>query len=180
MQRIPPADFSKIAVRTREQLDGVQRKMGRVPNLHATMANSPAVLTAYLRLHDALSQTSLDNRLRELLAVTVASLNDSEYCLSAHTAVARNLKVDDAELEHAREGASADPKTLAALSFAKALVEKRGRVTDDEVASLRAAGFGNAAILEIVASTVLNIFTNYCSHVAVTKADVPRARVPAS
>lgn len=179
MQRIPPADLSKIATRTREQLDGVQRKMGRVPNLHATMANSPAVLTAYLRLHDALSQTSLDNRLRELLAVTVASANDSAYCLSAHTAIGRNLKVDDAELLHAREAASTDPKTLAALTFAKALVEKRGRVSDADVAAVKAAGFANGAVLEIVASTVLNIFTNYCNHVADTKIDFPLARVPA-
>ena len=180
MQRIPPADMSKIASRTREQLDGVQRKMGRVPNLHATMAHSPAVLTAYLRLHDALSQTSLDNRLRVLLAVTVASANDSEYCLSAHTAFGKNLKVDDSELLRAQEGASADPKTLAALTFAKALVERRGRVGDEEVAALRSAGYGNAAILEIVAATVLNIFTNYCSRVAVTKVDFPRVRVPAA
>lgn len=179
MQRIPPADLTKVASRTREQLDGVQRKMGRVPNLHAVMAHSPAVLTAYLRLHDALSQTSLDNRLRELLAVAVASANGSEYCLAAHTAMGRSLKVDDAELLHARKGASTDPKTLAALSFAKALVEKRGRVSDEDVASLRAAGFGNAAVLEITASTVLSIFTNYCNHVAAVKADGPRGRVPA-
>ena len=72
MQRIPTADLSKTTGKTKEQLDAVHRKMGRVPNLHATMANSPAVLNAYLRLNDALSQTSLDTRLRELLAVTVA------------------------------------------------------------------------------------------------------------
>lgn len=175
MQRIPTADLSKAAGRTKEQLETVQRKMGRVPNLHATMANSPAVLNAYLRLHDALSQTSLDTRLRELVAVTVASVNDCEYCLAAHTAVGRSLKVDDSELLNAQEGDSSDPKTLAALRFARALVEKRGRVSDADVASVRAAGFGNAAVLELVASTVMNIFTNYCSHVAETKVDFPRA-----
>ncbi len=179
MQRIPTADLSKAAGKTREQLDAVQRKMGRVPNLHATMANSPAVLTAYLRLNDALSQTSLDNRLRELLAVTVASANDSEYCLSAHTAMGKNLKVDEEELLHAQEGESTDPKTLAALRFAKTLVQKRGRVSDAEVSALKAAGFGNAAVLEIVASTAMNIFTNYCNHVAETKLDFPAVRVPA-
>ncbi len=180
MQRIPTADLSKAAGKTKEQLDAVQRKMGRVPNLHATMANSPAVLTAYLRLHDALAQSSLDNRLRELLAVTVASANDSEYCLSAHTAVGQHLRVDEAELLHARAGESTDPKTLAALRFAKSLVQKRGRVDDAEVAALRKAGFGNAAILEIVASTVMNIFTNYCNHVALTEVDFPRVRVPST
>ncbi|MBI2384743.1 MAG: carboxymuconolactone decarboxylase family protein [Elusimicrobia bacterium] len=178
MQRIPAADLSKAAGRTREQLDAVQRKMGRVPNLHATMANSPAVLNAYMRLHDALSQTSLDTRLRELLAVAVASENESEYCLAVHTEAGKNLKVDEAELLRAQAGDSADPKTLAALRFAKALVQKRGRVSDSEVAALKAAGFGNAAVLEIVASTVMNIFTNYTNHVAATKMDFPRTRVP--
>lgn len=179
MQRIPTADLSKASQRTKEQLETVQRKMGRIPNLHATLAHSPAVLSAYLRLHDALSQSSLDTRLRELLAVAVASANGSEYCLAAHTETGRGLRVDEAELLRAQEGESADPKTLAALRFAKSLVEKRGRVADEEVAALKAAGYGNAAVLEIVASTAMSILTNYCSHVAGTKADQPRARVPA-
>lgn len=179
MQRIPTADLSKASPRTKEHLETVQRKMGRIPNLHATLAHSPSVLNAYLRLNDALSQSSLDTRLRELLAVAVASANDSEYCLAAHTEIGRNLRVDEAELLHAQEGESTDPKTLAALRFAKALVHKRGRVGDEEVAALKAAGYGNAAVLEIVASTAMNIFTNYCNHVAGTKVDFPRARVPA-
>ncbi len=179
MQRIPTADLSKASQRTKEQLEAVQRKLGRIPNLHATMAHSPAVLNAYLRLHDALSQTSLDTRLRELLAVAVASANDSEYCLAAHTETGRGLRVGEAELLHAQKGESADPKTSAALRFAKALVQKRGRVGDEEVAALKAAGYGNAAVLEIVAATAMNIFTNYCNHVAGTKVDFPRARVPA-
>lgn len=179
MQRIPTADLSKASQRTKEQLETVQRKLGRIPNLHATMAHSPAVLNAYLRLHDALSQTSLDTRLRELLAVAVASANGSEYCLAAHTETGRGLRVDEAELLHAQEGESTDPKTLAALRFAKTLVQKRGRVSDEEVAALKAAGYGNAAVLEIVASTAMNIFTNYCNHVAGTKVDFPRTKVPA-
>lgn len=179
MQRIPTADLSKASQKTKEQLETVQRKLGRIPNLHATMAHSPAVLNAYLRLHDALSQTSLDTRLRELLAVAVASANDSEYCLAAHTESGKNLRVSDDALLRAQEGESADPKTLAALRFAMALVQKRGRVSDEEVAALKSAGFGNAAVLEIVASTAMNIFTNYCDHVAGTKIDYPRARMPA-
>lgn len=178
MQRIPAADLSKASRRTKELLETVQRKVGRVPNLHATMAHSPAVLNAYLRLNDALSQSSLDTRLRELLAVAVAAANDSEYCLAAHTETGRGLRVDDAELLRAREGESADPKTRAALRFALALVQKRGRVGDEEVAALKAAGYGNSAVLEIVASTAMNILTNYCSRVAGTKTDLPRARVP--
>ncbi|MBI3289254.1 MAG: peroxidase-related enzyme [Elusimicrobia bacterium] len=174
MQRIPVTAPSKATGKTREQLEAVQRKMGRVPNLHATMANAPAVLTAYMGLHDALSHTSLDNRLRELLAVTVASANDCEYCLAAHTEIGKNLKVDETELFHAQEGESTDPKTRAALNFTRTLIEKRGQVGDAELSALKAAGYSNAAILEIVATTAMNIFTNYVNLVASTHVDFPR------
>lgn len=179
-QRIPATEPARATGRTREQLDAVSRKMGRVPNLHATMANSPAVLNAYLCVKDALSHTSLDNKLRELLAITVASANDCEYCLSAHTEAGRRFKVSEEDLRSAQEGDAADPKTRAALRFAKLLVHQRGLVSDAEVAALKASGYSNGAVLEIVASVAMNIMTNYVNHVAGTVVDFPRVEAPAA
>lgn len=179
MQRIPATDPSKAFGKTKERLDAIQKKIGRVPNIHATMANSPAVLSAYLCLSEALSHSSLDEKLSELLAVAVASANDCEYCLSAHTATGKDLNIDQSALARAQEGASHDPKTRAALRFARKLVFNRGKVSDEDVAELRTVGFSNAAILEIVALTVMNIFTNYTNHVASTEVDFPRAAAAA-
>lgn len=54
------------------------------------------------------------------------------------------------------------------------MVEKRGFVSDDDVAAVRAAGHDDGAIAEIVAHVVANIFTNYVNHVAETEIDFPK------
>lgn len=74
-----------------------------------------------------------------------------------------------------RRGHSADPKTDALLRFARTLVEKRGLVTDADVAAVRAAGGGDAEIAEVVAHVGLNTFTNYFNTVAATTIDFPKA-----
>lgn len=177
MQRIKPIDPAKATGKTRDQLAALERKYGRVPNVFATMAHAPSVLNAYLGLFDAMSHMSLDPRLRELLGVTVATANDSEYCRSVHTALGKNLGIDTTELTRAQEADSADPRIQAALRFARALVLKRGKVGDEEISDARAAGFNDAAILELVAAAVLNTFTNYLNLVAKTELDFPQVPV---
>jgi len=75
----------------------------------------------------------------------------------------------------ARAAASADPKTEAALVFAKKVVTERGHVTDEDVAGLRQHGYTDGDIAEMVANTALNILTNYFNHVAGTVVDFPAA-----
>ena len=70
---------------------------------------------------------------------------------------------------------SANRKTEAALVFAKKIVTERGHVADEDVAGLRQLGFTDGDIVEIVANTALNIFTNYFNHVAGTAVDFPAA-----
>ena len=79
------------------------------------------------------------------------------------------------EIVASRRGTSPDSKTEAALSFARKIVKERGLVSDDDVASLRLAGYDDGAITEIVANVALNIFTNYFNHVAQTDIDFPKA-----
>jgi len=50
-------------------------------------------------------------------------------------------------------------------------------VTDRDLDAVRAAGFDDGVIAEVVAHVALNIFTNYLNHVAGTDIDFPK--VPA-
>ena len=59
------------------------------------------------------------------------------------------------------------------------MVEERGFVSDEELASVRGAGFGDDEIAEIVAAVALNAFSNYFNHVAQTEVDFPRIGDPA-
>ena len=79
----------------------------------------------------------------------------------------------DEEIADSRRGVSPDRKTEAALEFARKVVTERGWVSDDDVASLRAAGATDVELAEIVGVVALNIFSNYFNHVAGTEVDFP-------
>lgn len=108
------------------------------------------------------------------IALAVAEINGSNYCLSAHTYLARNVaKLDDAEIAASRAGGSGDAKADAAVRFAAAVMRKRGHVRPDDLAAVRAAGCDDAQIIEIVQHVALNIRTNYVNEVAQTDIDFP-------
>lgn len=158
-------------------LNKVQAQLGKVPNLFRVIANSPAALEGYLSLNTALAGGALDAQTRERVALTVAELNGCSYCLSAHTYLAKNIaKLDDAEISANRNGASKDPKADAAVRFAAQLVRAHGQVSDSDVAAVKAAGYGDAEIVEIVAHVALNTLTNFINETAKTEIDFPQIR----
>ena len=177
MPRLTAIDPATATGEAKELLDGVQKKLGMAPNIVRTMANSPAVLKAFLGFGEALAGGRFDARSREAFALTVAGANTCEYCAAAHGAFSKSLKVGDAEIERRLDGHSSDPALDAALVFATKLVEKRGFVDDEDMAAVRAAGHDDGAIAEIVANVAANIFANYFDHVAQTEIDFPKVEL---
>lgn len=173
MPRIQPIDPRQAEGKAKALLDGAQRSMGMVPNIFATMANSPAVLDAYLGFRKALSGAALSGALREQIALTVSGLNGCDYCASAHSAIGGQLGVDEQEMAANLRGESGDAKTQAALDFAKAIVERQGWVSDEQLRAVRDAGYNEGEVAEIVAAVAQNIFSTYFNHVAGTEVDFP-------
>ncbi|MBA3347758.1 MAG: carboxymuconolactone decarboxylase family protein, partial [Actinobacteria bacterium] len=125
------------------------------------LASSSAALQAWLGLNGALAST-LTPELREQISIAVAEANGCAYCrLSAHTAVGGMVGLDEEELALAREGSSRDARREAALQFALAVLESRGNVSDNVLGRVRAAGFDDGEIAEVVAHVALNVLTNY-------------------
>ncbi len=179
MSRIPPVDPTVATGKARELLASVQKSLGVTPNLYRVVAQSPAALEGVLGLTGALARGRLGSRLREQIALTVAEANGCDYCLSAHTALGRGLQLPDPELALARKARASDPRDEAALRFAARVLERRGRVDDAELAEVRRAGFDDGQVVEIIANTVLNVFTNYLNQVAETEIDFPVVRASA-
>ncbi|HQU82068.1 MAG TPA: carboxymuconolactone decarboxylase family protein [Pyrinomonadaceae bacterium] len=177
MQKITAIKHEETTGKVKELLDGVNAKLGFVPNMMATMASSPAVLEGYLNLSGALG-TSLNAKLREQIALTVAEINGCQYCASAHSAIGKMVGLDGVAIEAARQAISSDAKTDAGLKFAKALVISRGKVTESEIEAVKSAGFSEREISEIVANVALNIFTNYFNETAKTVVDFPAVEFP--
>ena len=67
-----------------------------------------------------------------------------------------------------------------AVAFTRQVLATRGNVAESDLQAIRAAGFGDDEIVEIVANTALNIFTNYFNHVAGTEIDFPVVRAAAA
>jgi uncharacterized peroxidase-related enzyme len=176
---IPTVDNAVEA--SKPLLAAVQKQLGIVPNLMKLVGNSPAALEGYLSLNGALAKGSLSVQLRERIALTIAEYNACDYCLSAHDYLGRNVaKISAGEIDAARAARSEDARTEAALQFALRVAQSRGRVNDVELATLRAAGFDDAAIIEIVANVAVNVLTNYINNVALTDIDFPAVHAKAA
>ncbi len=175
MSRIAtPASIETSPEASQPLLQAVKKQLGTVPNLFRVVGNSPAALEGYLGLNGALGKGKLDVKTRERIALAVAEINGCGYCLAAHSYLAKNLaKLDDAEIAANRGGASNDPKADAAVTFAARIVRERGHVDAADLEAVRAAGYGDAEIIEIVLHVALNTLTNYVNEVAETDIDFP-------
>lgn len=177
MSRIPiPATIEAAPEAARPMLETIRKQLGSVPNVFRMMSNSPVVLEAYTGISGALGKGQLDAATRERIALAVAELNGCHYCLSAHSMVAKNVaKLDASEIQANRQGGSSDPHAAAAVRFAVKIVETRGGVTSSDIDAVKAAGYSDAEIVEIVGNVALGTLTNYLNEVLGTDLDFPAA-----
>ena len=154
-------------------LEAVHKQLGVVPNLYRLIGNSPIALTAFTGYQGALAK-SLDVKTRERIAIAVAQVNGCDYCLSAHAYLGLNLaKISPEEIEMNRKGASGEVKANAAVQFAAKVARERGHLSDADIAAVRAAGYTDAQLVEIVGLVAENSFTNFLNVVAQTEIDFP-------
>ena len=175
MSRIPtPATIDAAPIASHALLEGVKKQLGIVPNMFRLISNSPVALEGYLGLSGALNKGRLPAATRERIALAVAEENGCSYCLSAHTFLGKNLaKLEDGEITANRRGGSNDAKADAAVRFAVKLVRERGHVEEDDVRAVKAAGYDDAQVVELVLHVALNTWTNFINVVGETDIDFP-------
>ncbi len=175
MSRVKPMTIEEAKGDVKDLYQSLEKKMGRVLNIFLNMGNSAAVLKGYLSLHEAANQTSIPPKIREQIALLVGQANHCQYCLSAHTTVAKSLGINDQDILQARLGESQDSKSQAILKFAKTAVENRGHLSNQDIASLKATGINDQELVEIILLISLNLFTNYFNLITDPKIDFPLA-----
>ncbi len=156
----------------RETLEQVEAAYGFLPNLMATMAESPALAEAYFTLSSLFEKTTLTPVERQVVLLSASRENDCHYCVAAHTGGARRARVPAPVIEALRAGAKLPDGKLEALRrFTIAVVGKRGRLDDDEVEAFREAGYTRANLLEVILGAGLKTLSNYTNHIAKTPLD---------
>ena len=169
-----PATLEDAPAASQPLLHAIQAQLGVVPNLFRLVSNSPAALEGYLGLSGALAKGALPAQTRERIALAVAQINGCDYCLAAHTYLGKTLaKLDDGEITANRRGGSTDAKADAAVRFAAKIARSRGRTDGADLQAVRAAGYDDAQIVEIVLHVALNTWTNYINLVGATDIDFP-------
>lgn len=177
MTRVALIESNNTSTDRQALLNQIHAVFGATPNMFKAVANSPAALQSMWSAFGALGQGVLPARLGEQIAVAVADRNACEYCLAAHTALGRKAGASAEEMAAAQAGESSDPRTAAALRFALRLVDARGKVSDADVQAVRAAGFGDGEIVEILAHVALNLFTNYVNVAFDVPVDFPTVQL---
>jgi uncharacterized peroxidase-related enzyme len=173
MTHIPALSRSHADAATGATLDAVQAKLGVLPNMFLTLAHTPVALNAYMQLSGVAATGKLDARQRERIALAVGQANDCGYCVAAHGAIGQMVDLSAEQIAQARRSQAETPRDAAVLTLARRIVETRGRVPVAELDAFKAAGFDDAAILEVLVNVVLNILTNYTNHIAGTEIDFP-------
>jgi len=168
MTRIQPIDIETAPTSVQDQLAAVKKMLGGVPNMFRTAARAPAALEALIAMFGATAKGSLPARTREAIALAVAQVDGCDYCLAAHTVLGKGAGLAAGDIAAARAGTGSPAAVLA-----RALVETRGHVSDDQIAAARAGGLGDGELLEVVANVALNVLTNYLNTLAGTAIDFP-------
>ncbi|GAA1253702.1 carboxymuconolactone decarboxylase family protein [Kitasatospora nipponensis] len=178
MSRLSTVDPDSAAPAAKVLLDKVDRMLGATPNMMRAMAVSPAVLEAYLSFSGSLAKGHLSAAVREQIALVAAVENSCAYCYAAHHVLGAGAGVSADDLAAGGHAEAADPKVTAALRFARAVIRDKGFVSDADLAAVRAAGYGDGEIGEIIGAVALNTFTNYFNSVARTELDFPPVALP--
>ena len=158
----------------RAVFDQLERGLGFVPNLYATLALNDTALPDYLALQNR--KSTLKAKEREVVNLVVSQVNDCAYCLAAHTALGKmNGFTEEQTLEIRRGRASFDAKLDALARFVKQIAERRGKPSVDATDEFLAAGFTQANLVDVIVTIGDKIVTNYLHGVTQVPVDFPAA-----
>lgn len=151
-------------------LDGVIRELGFLPALYAGLAESPTALRVYLDTAKSFAASSLSAVEQQVVLLAVSVANGCEFCVAAHSFIARNLvKVPSPVVDELRAGTSLpNPRLQSLAHFTRRFVAERGGVPDSAVDEFLAAGFTRAQVLDVVVGVSLKTLSNYANHMMKT------------
>jgi uncharacterized peroxidase-related enzyme len=167
MPSFPIHDTHSAPEGARATLATVEKQFGFLPNLFAGLAESPAALHGYLALSEQFGKSGLSPVEQQVLAISVSVDNGCEFCVGAHSFIARNVtKVDGPIVDALRAGTTLPDARLDALAvFARTVVRERGWVPEAALERFLAAGYSRANVLDVILGVAMKTLSNYANHV---------------
>ncbi|MEO3886696.1 carboxymuconolactone decarboxylase family protein [Nonomuraea sp. B5E05] len=159
MRRLQALDPADAPGKSRELLSDIVARHGEVGDMVATMAHSPALLQGYLDFSRAMKRVKIPRPLSEKISLAVQEWIGCAMCLSAHTEAAQAAGLSEADIAMARQGTSTDAREAALIALAVRVLAEPSSITDEDMAELRALGWNDRVIAEIVGLVSLNLLT---------------------
>jgi alkylhydroperoxidase family enzyme len=166
MERFPVLTLDSAPEASKSALRDVQARFGMIPNLAGAMATSPVLIQSFIGVFDKVHGGSFTEPQIQTVLLTDAVTNASAWAVALHTALGLQAGLDPADVEAMRAGRAPSDKKLGALStLARTLIEKRGRLGDQDIERFLAAGFGKDLLLEVINIVAASTITNYTGSV---------------
>lgn len=158
---------------SRPVLQATAQAYGFVPNLHATLAESPVALEGLDTLFTLIGTSSLTPQEQQVTMLAVSVFNECEYCVAGHSFVARSVQVADTAVQALRQGMRIpdNPRLQALRSFTETALRERGRAGGAALASFMAAGYTLQNALEVLTIVAAKTLSNYANNLAQTPPD---------
>lgn len=165
ISRFPVPELDELPDDIRDAIETVQEKSGFVPNVFLALAHRPEEFRAFFAGHDALMNKSegLSKAEREMIVVATSAVNDCLYCVVAHGAIlrirAKNPLIAD-QLAVNPNKADLSERERHIIEFGLKVATDSASVADDDLDTLRAAGFSDDEIWDIGAIAAFFAMSN--------------------
>lgn len=164
---------AQVAATNQEIFDQLQKALGFVPNLYATIAYSDHGLSRFLAYQNA--KTSLTNKEKEAVNLVVSQVNNCVYCQSAHLVLGKMNGFSDEQLVEIRNGKATDPKLDALVQLAAEITKTRGYVAPNLVDAFYAHGYTNENLVDLILQVSDKTAMNYLHNLTKIPVDFPLA-----
>ena len=174
MTNFPVHTMDSAPEGSKAALGQLHAAFGMIPNIAGAMATSPILINSLVSLFGNVHGGSFTEAQIQIVLLTDAVTNASTWAVAFHTALALKAGIDPADVVAIRDGRPAKDVQLAALStLAKTMIEKRGRLDDEEVEQFLSAGFGKDHALEVIAIVAASTITNYTASITKPPLEAP-------
>jgi uncharacterized peroxidase-related enzyme len=177
--RVPLAERNEVPVEVAILYDKLLADRGVVPNMFKAMSNVPDLvlgIAAFLR--GLMCEGALSGWYKELISTRVASLNDCEYCISAHRhlALKRGARPEQVAAYDNYESGPFSEKEKAGFRYADKLHDSGHAVDDAAFAALR-QHFNSKEIIELTAvASAFEFFTRVITALHIPVTPLPEGR----
>jgi AhpD family alkylhydroperoxidase len=167
MAKFPIYTLESAPEASKPSLNGLAQAFGMVPNIAGAIAGSPKLINGLVGVFQQVHGGTFPEAQIQVLLLTNAVTNGCAWAVAFHTFLGLKEGLSEADVQAIRTRRLPQDSKFAALSqLARTLIDKRGRLDDQDIASFTAAGFEQSQVLDVILVVAASTMTNYSGSVA--------------